>query len=59
VHGGGSQERDLPGARAHRSSAAVARDKDGDEVQPRGCSPEHRRWRRGGTMMVENDGSAS
>jgi hypothetical protein len=28
-------------------SLVGARDDEGDEVKPRGCSPEHKRWRRG------------
>jgi hypothetical protein len=53
AHSGGSSERDRPGARAHRSSPAVAIDEDGDEAKPRGCSPEHVQWSRVGAMTAE------
>jgi hypothetical protein len=41
-----------PGARAHRSMLAMARDEDDDEVKLRGCSPEHGWRQRGGVMTA-------
>jgi hypothetical protein len=59
AHGRGSLERDQSGARAHWSSQVVARDEDGDETKPRGCSPKQGQWRRGGVTTAKNGGSVS
>jgi hypothetical protein len=54
-HGGARRA----GTRARQCSPAAVEEDEPDEVVPEGCSPEHERWQRGGTMEVKNDGGLS
>jgi hypothetical protein len=42
------------GARAHWCSPTVVEEDEPDEAVPKGCSPEHERWGRGGATKMKN-----
>jgi hypothetical protein len=48
-----------PGAARPGTSPVAAGEDEEDEAVPRGCSPEHRWWQRGGAMEAKSFGDSS